>query len=208
MKKLLYIKALKRSLFLLAILLGTLIISESAFARTYKVEMIVFKHDNNTAIDESNHASSNSLAEQNLKHAQLASQSKNIGLRNSLSILAKTRARLDQNGYRIISTKGWLQKSQPWSKAPVMSIRDNERVIKSGFVRVYSTSLLFVDVDILFSRDPHRANTDLVSDQFTTLDFNQDLFYISEKRRLKLKEIHYFDHPVYGVILTVWPIKK
>ncbi len=37
------------------------------------------------------------------------------------------------------------------------------------------------------------------------IELQQAHYFISEKRRLKFNEVHYFDHPRFGVILGIWP---
>mgnify|MGYP001946119395 FL=1 len=54
-----------------------------------------------------------------------------------------------------------------------------------GYVKVYADQLLFVNID---------------------LDFNG--FKMNQKRRLKLNERHFFDHPKFGLLMQVSRLEK
>lgn len=85
----------------------------------------------------------------------------------------------------------------------------------SGFVRIHGGHLLFADLN-LRAMLPRRPGRDTSSnDSFgssedrgsgfggTRLDDGYESFRISETRRIKLDEIHYFDHPYIGAVLSV-----
>jgi hypothetical protein len=107
--------------------------------------------------------------------------------------------------------------------------------LPGAYIRVYKTSLIFADVDLqlnplpiqVFDQDNGSANTLVTT---TTAGSNSETlssgsgldtvavggastaeinyparYFLSERRRLKFKEVHYFDHPKFGAILGVWP---
>ena len=57
--------------------------------------------------------------------------------------------------------------------------------------------------------DPAAGNdgsgTLLPTGQPVTRTVVQPVYYLSEKRRVKFGEVHYFDHPRFGAIVGVWP---
>lgn len=92
----------------------------------------------------------------------------------------------------------------------------------SGTVSVYGDFHLFVDMDIKARLD-RRADSDQNAEPteqssdngFTSIlgsgsrerqqagpQFNT--YHLGERRRVKLEEFHYFDHPYLGAIITVW----
>lgn len=84
-----------------------------------------------------------------------------------------------------------------------------------GSVRIYGGQLLFVDMDIQAAL-PRRQSGGQASKQSmdasgdretgfgrTPLDDGLETYRISETRRIKLDEIHYFDHPFIGAVLSV-----
>lgn len=79
--------------------------------------------------------------------------------------------------YRILGHYSWGQEALPTSEAAVQKLQQNEL---HGWIKVYASHLLFANVDINFKG-----------------------FRMTEKRRLKLNEKHFFDHPKFGILLQV-----
>ena len=75
-------------------------------------------------------------------------------------------------------------------------------LIFDGLVRLRSSRFLHVDVDIAYF--PEAMNVD-EQDSIDGVDVQQRADYVrlEESRKIKLNEIHYFDHPLFGVILRV-----
>lgn len=85
----------------------------------------------------------------------------------------------------------------------------------AGTVRIYGGRLLFADVELRVTL-PRRPGAGAAAGQSagapstgggsfgrTRLDDGLRTFRISERRRIKLNEVHYFDHPHIGVVLSV-----
>ena len=82
--------------------------------------------------------------------------------------------------------------------------------LSAGFLRIYTTTLIYADLDLALSPrvlpavgtvgtiDGLNADRDAV--------FYPPHYFLSEKRRLKFKEVHYFDHPKFGAVVGVWPV--
>ena len=79
--------------------------------------------------------------------------------------------------YRVLHHFAWGQESLPLSEAA--SVQVTELNLK-GWIKVYANQLLYVNLDLDY------------------LDYR-----LTEKRRIKLDEKHFFDHPKYGVIVQV-----
>lgn len=86
----------------------------------------------------------------------------------------------------------------------------------SGSVRVYGDYFLFVDLDLRLTVPPRIGNNrpsegkfdsptfgSLTAEQSSSQPDKVKVFHISEKRRIKLDEIHYFDHPRIGALVSV-----
>ena len=71
--------------------------------------------------------------------------------------------------------------------------------IIDGSIRIRSGFLLHVDVELYYFSD--MINDSAV--QFSIENSNQLIIGLSESRKIKLDEIHYFDNPIYGLILQV-----
>ncbi len=76
----------------------------------------------------------------------------------------------------------WGIESLPYEKSANYTVV--ERDIK-GYIKVYADQLLFANLDIDFQG-----------------------FRMREKRRLKLNEKHYFDHPKFGILMQVSRLEK
>ena len=57
-----------------------------------------------------------------------------------------------------------------------------------GVVGIRVSHLLYVDLDFIFSSE-------------------EGLVRLAESRKIKLKELNYFDHPLFGVLLMVSPVE-
>lgn len=79
--------------------------------------------------------------------------------------------------YRVLHHFSWGQESLPISESTAINVIELD---VTGWIKVYARHLLFANLD---------------------LDFNG--YRMSEKRRLKLNEKHFFDHPKFGVIMQV-----
>ncbi|GHA16945.1 hypothetical protein GCM10008090_28280 [Arenicella chitinivorans] len=71
----------------------------------------------------------------------------------------------------------WGQEALPYRSSATYTVLENDT---KGYIKVYADDLLFVNLD---------------------LDYKG--FRMEEKRRLKLNEKHFFDHPKFGVLLRV-----
>ena len=83
----------------------------------------------------------------------------------------------DSEAYLIHHHLAWGQESLPFEQSATYTVIEQNT---KGYIKVYADQLLFANID---------------------LDFNG--FRLVEKRRLKLNEKHYFDHPKFGLLLQV-----
>ena len=94
------------------------------------------------------------------------------------SLLIEELAALNSSAeFEVVQSYSWGQQSLPYSESASMSFYAPSL---KGWIKVYANSLLYVN-----------------------LDLDVDGFRLSEKRRIKLDEKHFFDHPKFGVLLQV-----
>lgn len=79
--------------------------------------------------------------------------------------------------YNLLRHMSWGQESLPLSESAAREIIEPNI---NGWIKVYANQLLFANLD---------------------LDVNG--YRMVEKRRLKLNELHFFDHPKFGVLMQV-----
>ena len=83
----------------------------------------------------------------------------------------------NSSNYKLLHHYSWGQESLPSSQSAAFQIADEQT---NGWLKVYATQLLYANIDI---------------------DFNG--YRMTEKRRLKLNEKHFFDHPKFGLLMQV-----
>lgn len=77
-------------------------------------------------------------------------------------------------------------------------------LIFDGTIRLRSTRFLHVDVDIAYFPEEISRFTASANDNGTVPLLQQaDYVRLRESRRIRLNEVHYFDHPLFGVLLRV-----
>ena len=79
--------------------------------------------------------------------------------------------------YQILTHSAWGQRSASYNKSAAKTLAINGI---SGFIKIYATQLLIADIKLNF--EGHA---------------------LSERRRLKLNEVHYFDNNGFGVLMRV-----
>ena len=84
------------------------------------------------------------------------------------------------------------------------------KLIADGTVRIRSSLYLHVDLDMVLFRappvhDPEQLLNQEEIENITNSSSDNFVEYVrlTESRRIKLNEMHYFDHPLFGVIIQV-----
>jgi len=112
--------------------------------------------------------------------------------------------------YRVLRYIAWDQEGQAKPDAPIIPIvlqpatLDRSEPSLRGAARFYRGTFLQFEVNLRFRPQPTTTTT--IADP--ALDFRQRFapveHVLAERRRVRLNEIHYLDHPRLGVIMTVW----
>lgn len=114
--------------------------------------------------------------------------------------------------YEVVTYSAWVQplfEKRDAVRVPIMretpadematAIYPPVKVPLSGDIRIFENRLLFVDVDVSnefsdgYSGFSMAARGDRPPGKYT----------LREKRRVKLNELHYFDHPFFGILVRV-----
>jgi len=108
--------------------------------------------------------------------------------------------------YRVPSALSASNLDMPASNLPQPNIGEQSRSILDGYVRIILSRYLHAEVDLSYTI----TNTPPV--QFTEGQENlpaeqvEPLHYrLNQSRKMRSKEVHYLDHPLLGVIITVNP---
>lgn len=98
-------------------------------------------------------------------------------------------------GYRVISHETWQQAVGNRNRAQAVAI-EADRV--KGQVRFHIATYLHANLDLWLQE----GNRSVDSDSFQT--FHQPR--LLELRRIRSRQVHYFDHPRFGAILQLIPV--
>lgn len=100
----------------------------------------------------------------------------------SITTLAAASAKLARSaGYRVIFEKAWVQPGLPKNASPPVRLAGDS---VSGESRLYRQRFLHLGLDIIFGDDQR----------------------LTEWRRMRSGEAHYYDHPLFGAIAVVVPV--
>ena len=81
------------------------------------------------------------------------------------------------------------------------------KAIVDGIIRVRSGHFLHVDIDLVYFLDslsnPEVSPSGVTKNNDMFVNQNAEYVRLKETRKIKLNELHYFDHPVFSVILQV-----
>jgi len=91
-------------------------------------------------------------------------------------------------GYRPLRHLGWVQRGASRARAPLVRIGEDPGAGVFGTVQVSRGRFLHVDVDLLYQDGDGR-------------------YRFRASRRMRSNEIHYLDHPVFGVLVTTTPLQ-
>ena len=184
-----------------------LLMPQTAAARDYAIEMIVFEQATGGVEADSDQDEKWDFSDRKIGHhlqrmATLASRSNDFPVSITLDRLQQARSRLTQAGHRILRTASWIQPSAVYQYASLISLGLANTSLTYGFIRIYKTSLIYADIDLQFSP----ASPASAYSPASPPDQLPERYFLSEKRRLKFNETHYFDHPKFAVILGIWPL--
>ena len=128
--------------------------------------------------------------------------------------------------YRVIDQNSWFQEIKDQSQAPAVLIKtkidDGDIVV--GEIKAYKKRFLHLDANLYFAKesiDPASFEKIVIlKEQFKKGEFvinqinlfeNEELeflYQINHSRKLRSKELHYIDHPKFGVIFQISPTKN
>jgi hypothetical protein len=171
-----------------------------AAPQLYDVEIIIFS--NNTRSDQG----------EAWREPEAAAGPVQGGFRqNRFTELASSRHRLkpvryslQQGGeYTVLYHRAWRQLAYSPSRAvdyPVQAMSDDSRNSVEGTIRLERGRYLHLDMDLLL-----RENATHPPGYFAEGPGITPAYRLTEKRRIKSSELHYFDHPRFGVLALVTP---
>ena len=128
--------------------------------------------------------------------------------------------------YRVIDQNSWFQEIKDQSLAPAVLIKteiDNGDIVV-GEIKAYKKRFLHLDANLYFAEESINPSSfekkvimkeqikkgEFVIDEINLFE-NENLeflYQINHSRKVRSKELHYVDHPKFGVIFQISPIKN
>lgn len=182
------VASVRRALALLLTLqLGVMLISSSAQASDYLIEVIVFKWKAGPAVEET--FASESGADNVPASARATPNNLVQQVRPSLLVNAANGMQ-SAGAVDVLEHIGWTQSRAGQSGSPQMDMGAAAGSNLTGWVRLYTNTYLFAEIDLAMRDDTGQ------------------LIRLKQRRRVKFNEVHYFDHPKFGVVVTISPNKS
>lgn len=130
-------------------------------------------------------------------------------IKNANPMLTSEAARVGKN-YRIITHKSWVQNALGKKQSPKLFLEGNRGSTSFyGTVKMYQSRFNHMEVDFNFERMiPNSVRAEFTHMQKTpTNDLSTHWpFHLKATRKMKSGELHYIDHPLFGILLQVQKI--
>ncbi len=124
-----------------------------------------------------------------------------------LQLNAEYRRLTNAAGYRTVLHAGWVQPGLPEDQAKPFDLTLLGVVNPRGNVRVYLSRFLHVSLDISYQDGTAAAATTPEPLGNELREFALATRYrLTTERQTRSGELHYFDHPAFGVLVKVTPV--
>ncbi|MEW6647862.1 MAG: CsiV family protein [Pseudomonadota bacterium] len=116
--------------------------------------------------------------------------------------------------YELLLHAGWRQPGLPKEQALPVRIRAVEAVPEGsepglprldGTLRLILARYLHLEADLRYRSATAAANGDSLFASFNDTADEEPLYRLSETRRMRSREVHYLDHPMFGIVAMVTP---
>lgn len=119
-----------------------------------------------------------------------------------------------QKGYRILTHQSWVLQGLPEADSQPLLIEvlpedDNDSRLE-GTLLFYKSRFAHVRLNLELERKiPIRLREDFAAQQRIEPEALPDFwrFKLTEARKVKSKELHYFDHPIFGALIKIQYLK-
>ena len=137
----------------------------------------------------------------------------------NLRLQAEAQRIATDNNYELLLHTGWRQPGLPREQSLPVRIQAVEAVPADGMgyamdaeaaprldgtVRLILARYLHLEADLRY-RDAAPANDAGLFDGFGAQAAEAPVYRLNESRRMRSREVHYLDHPMFGIIATVTP---
>ena len=190
-----------------------LVFSTAAFAANVHVEVIVFaNHSTNGSSQEIFEKPEEMIRIEKIEEIDVEPNRVFTNLPVAAKRLTKLASALDDHAnFEILNYLSWIQEPVPKSKTNPVSLEiDYPHLVLSPQKLLYGEVLLFeVQQQMQFEVNAfYKPMPDVVKDTVQLTDSivlyaPEYEYHLNERRRVYINEVHYFDHPKFGVIVSV-----
>lgn len=128
-------------------------------------------------------------------------------MNTSAGIFAADAADLEKDGrFRVLAHQRWIQSMETKSASSPVRIRAANSKIPGeldGTLRIYLSRYLHMDVNLVYQEEMREGGFMGV----TATNPEKLAYRINEQRRIKGQETHYIDHPKFGALVRLTPVK-
>jgi len=109
---------------------------------------------------------------------------------------------LEKSGqHHVLTHLRWQQSAEAKSVSKPVKISSESGEL-GGSLRFYLSRYLIVDLNLILRVPPSGGFFGVLGQEK-----EETVFQLSEPRRIKVSEMHYFDHPKFGALVRVSPVK-
>ncbi|MEO8464821.1 MAG: CsiV family protein [Gammaproteobacteria bacterium] len=126
---------------------------------------------------------------------------------DQLQLNAEYRKLTNSGAYRAVLHAGWVQPGLPEDRAKPFDLTLLGVTNPRGNVRVYLSRFLHVSLDISYQDGAAAAVApEPIGDELREITF-APRYRLTTERQTRSGELHYFDHPAFGVLVKVTPVQ-
>ncbi len=100
---------------------------------------------------------------------------------------------------------GWVQPGLPEADAQAFDLKVLGTLNPSGTIRVHLSRFLHITLDLTYRADGAAGPATAAGDGLDELTF-APRYHLTATRSARSGELHYFDHPAFGVLVRVTPV--
>ncbi|VAW48042.1 hypothetical protein MNBD_GAMMA04-2364 [hydrothermal vent metagenome] len=194
---------------ILGLLVGLIAFHSTAQANTpnYTIEVIIFENLALKGWTEERWPDEIGLPNTDNSVSLSAPQKSRLYLKKRKTQLKNVSAKVAKN-YRILFHQAWSQNAYSPKKTPTVLI-ENDRTGSSnllGTVKLYKTRFAHVQLDLeIKKRIPSKIRKAVAQNQQVNLEYlpTHWRFNLVESRKIKPGELHYIDHPLFGILVQI-----
>ena len=131
-------------------------------------------------------------------------------LRSNELQLADAFARIERLGaYRAVAHGGWIQDALDESTAQPMNLANLGILNPSGTLRLHLSRFLHMTIDIQYQTGRAQSAADSASGFAALSELAlQPRYRMLDQRRARSGELHYVDHPMFGLLFMISPVPE